>query len=224
VLGEDAKFTVRHEPQLLGGVTVLRTSAQHATKDAAEHITRTPAPVVLIPYYAWANRTPGEMTVWFARSPETAVAAAEGGTVYVKGTKVTSSFIDPAFSNHLEALCDGREPKASNDHGIPRFTWWPHKGSTEWVQYDFKTARKVSSAAVYWFDDTGTGGCRVPKSWRLLYKSGNVWKPVEGVSDYGRQRDAYNRVRFTAVETSALRLEAQLQRAMSAGILEWKVE
>ena len=31
----------------------------------------------------------------------------------------------------VEALGDGQEPRTSNDHDIPRMTWWPHKGTKE---------------------------------------------------------------------------------------------
>jgi hypothetical protein len=47
-------------------------------------------------------------------------------------------------------------------------TWWPRKGTTEWVQYDFDQPRQVSSVAVYWFDDTPGGGCGLPRRWRVL--------------------------------------------------------
>jgi hypothetical protein len=91
----------------------------------------------------------------------------------------------PAGASHvqgsLEALCDGRVPKNSDDHSIPRFTWWARKGSREWVQYDFPEPRQVSGIEVYWFDDRPRGGgCRVPQSWELLYLNGREWKPVEG--------------------------------------------
>ncbi len=59
-------------------------------------------------------------------------------------------------------------------------TWWDHRGTTEWVQYDFAAPKKISSTEIYWFDDTGEGECRVPQSWRLLYKSGDAWVPVRG--------------------------------------------
>jgi hypothetical protein len=91
------------------------------------------------------------------------------------------------------------------------------------VQYDFDAARKVSSIAVYWFDDTGAGNCRVPQSARLLYKSGNDWKPVSGAAEIGVKKDAWNSVSFPAVEATALRLEVKLQPEFSGGILEWKV-
>jgi hypothetical protein len=119
---------------------------------------------------------------------------------------------------------DGVEPSNSNDQSIPRFTWWPHQGTVEWIQYDFGKPLGVSSALVYWFDDTGGGSCRVPQSWKLLRKDGDAWKAVEATSDLGTKRDAWNTVKFKKVETAGLRIEVQLQPQVSGGILEWKVE
>lgn len=124
----------------------------------------------------------------------------------------------------INALSDGREPKDSNDHSIPRFTWWDHRGTTEWVTYKFDTPRRVSAVAVYWFDDTGRGYCRVPASWRLLYRDGETWREVSGAGEFGVKADQYNRVAFDPVETTALKLEVRLQEGFSGGILEWKVE
>ena len=83
----------------------------------------------------------------------------------------------------VEAMIDGLEPKNSNDHSIPRFTWWDHRGSAEWVQYDFGRHRKVSAVRVYWFDDTGVGSCRVPASGGSFTKrgrAGNRWNTPPG--------------------------------------------
>jgi hypothetical protein len=126
-------------------------------------------------------------------------------------------------SDTVEALIDGIEPKNSNDHSIPRFTWWDHRGSSEWVQYDFGKVRSVSGVAVYWFDDTGVGQCRVPQSWRVLYQDGERWLPVAALTDYGTKMDEYNHVTFQAVRTTGLRLEVRLQDNFSGGILEWKI-
>jgi len=71
----------------------------------------------------------------------------------------------------------------------------------------FAKPATVSETEVYWFDDTGRGEVRVPKSWRILYKDGEAWKPVETAGPHGVARDAYNRVAFQRVTTSALRLE-----------------
>jgi hypothetical protein len=123
------------------------------------------------------------------------------------------------------ALNDQIEPNASDDTRMSRFTWWDHRGTREWVQYDFATAQKVSAVSVYWWDERRIGAhCRVPQSWRLLYDAGGSWKPVIGASAYGRELDRFNQVTFEPVITKALRLEVQLQAGWSGGILEWKVE
>ena len=125
----------------------------------------------------------------------------------------------------IAALSDEKLPANSNDHDVPRMTWWDHKGTTEWVQYNFKKPRKVGRADVYWFDDAPTGGgCRVPQSWRLLYKNGDNWKAVADAPAYGTQRDRFNAVTFDEVTTSALRLEVRLQNDYSGGMLEWRVK
>jgi hypothetical protein len=126
-------------------------------------------------------------------------------------------------SDTLQAMNDGIEPANSGDGAIQRFTWWDHRGTKEWVQYDFDKARKVSGVKVYWFDDTGAGQCRVPASWKVFYQAGNEWKPVEAETEPGVKADAWNEVKFKAVEATGLRLEVQLQDKYSGGILEWKV-
>ena len=87
----------------------------------------------------------------------------------------------------------------------------------------FAKPSTVSETHVYWFDDTGHGGVRVPKSWRLLYKDGDAWKPVDASGEYGVAKDRYNTVRFKPVTTSALRIELTMQPQVSAGVQEWKV-
>jgi hypothetical protein len=92
------------------------------------------------------------------------------------------------------------------------------------VEYEFDQAKKVSAVEVYWFDDTGKGQCRIPKSWRLLYRKAAEWKPVPGATSQLTTKDDWNRMTFDAVDTSALRLEAELQPGFSGGILEWRVK
>jgi len=121
----------------------------------------------------------------------------------------------------VDAIADGLEPKHSGDHSIPRHTFWPHKGTDEWVEAHFPEPRTVKTCDVYWYDDTGRGQCRVPKSWRLLYRAGKEWKPVTltGDASFGTAKDGWNRVTFEPVETQAMRLEVQLQETVSGGIL-----
>jgi hypothetical protein len=117
---------------------------------------------------------------------------------------------------------DGEDPPSSIDPAS-YFDWWPTKGTTEWVEYAFQKPATVSEVDVYWFDDTGQGEVRVPASWRILYREGDAWKPVQARGPYGVERDRYNRVAFAPVTTPALRLELTMQPKWSAGLQEWKV-
>ena len=133
----------------------------------------------------------------------------------------------PASASHvnaadaISALSDGIGPKNSGDKTIPRFTWWSHRGTDEWVQYDFPKRANVSGVKVYWFSDNA--GCRTPESWRLLYKDGEDWKPVETPDDYATTEDKYVVVHFAPVDATGLRIEVKLKKGFSSGILEWKV-
>jgi len=91
------------------------------------------------------------------------------------------------------------------------------------VEYAFANEATVSTTSVYWFDDTGTGECRTPESWRVLFKDGDQWKPVETTGTYGVERDKYNKMEFKPVLTTGLRLEVKMRPGWSAGIQEWTV-
>jgi hypothetical protein len=117
-----------------------------------------------------------------------------------------------------------QRPESSMDPSALYLHWWPKKGSTEWVQYDFAEASTVRQAEVYWFDDTGVGECRVPATWRILYKDGDTWKPVNTTTPYEVRKDHFNVVRFNPVTTTALKLEVGLVPDFSAGIYTLNVE
>jgi hypothetical protein len=90
----------------------------------------------------------------------------------------------------LRRRCFWHWPSRPNSAGAPRFTWWDHKGTSEWLQYDFRSPWKVSRVRVYWFDDrTTNGGCRVPASWKLLYQDGDAWKAVKTSNEFGTTRE-----------------------------------
>ncbi|QEH34204.1 Non-reducing end beta-L-arabinofuranosidase [Aquisphaera giovannonii] len=133
-------------------------------------------------------------------------------------------------SDTVFALSDGVLPASSQDREVPRHTFWPHEGTTEWVMYDFGKPIKVSKVSVYWFDDTKAGGgCALPASWRVLRRTGqgekgDTWEPVPGAAASSATRDGLQALSFPAVDAAALRLEIQLQPGRSGGVLEWRVE
>lgn len=217
LLPDEAVLVTEFRDDLLGGVQVIRgrATALHLGVDGTT-INEQVQQFSAIPYYAWAHRGPGEMTVWLARE-EFAARPLPPDTI-ASTSKVTAS-----GGRNPEAVNDQLEPESSSDPTIPYFHWWPKKGTTEWIQLDFAEKRRISQVELYWFDDTGTGECRVPESWRLLYLDGTVWKPVRTGDRYAVEKDRFNRIAFRAVETRALRLEIRLQDDFAAGIHEWRV-
>ena len=126
-------------------------------------------------------------------------------------------------SDTVVAMCDQKIPSSSDDHSIPRMTFWDHKGTSEWVQYTFEEAMEVTKVGVYWFDDTGIGECRVPSSWKLQYLKNGTWTDVQALNSYGTSPDKFNEVNFNKVTTTSLRITVQLKSNYSSGILEWQV-
>lgn len=225
MLPDDRKLTAVFEPALLSGVEVVKGSAVALSYDAAGNVVRRDQEFTAIPYYSWANRGKGEMLVWIPDrmssahpAPWPTLAMMSKVTASHGGGRVTGEGI----RRSPEAVNDGEEPQASNDPSS-YFDWWPEKGQTEWLEYSFPRTSTVSGVEVYWFDDTGRGEVRVPASWRILYKDGEEWKPVDNQGTYGVARDEYNKVRFAPVTTSGLRLQVTMQAGWSAGVNEWKV-
>jgi DUF1680 family protein len=66
IVPKGAVFTTVFEPSLLNGVTVLKAEVKTVNVDEASQIITTEnKTLTAIPYYSWANRGKGEMTVWF---------------------------------------------------------------------------------------------------------------------------------------------------------------
>lgn len=219
-LEDGVELTAEFQPNLLGGITVLTGEAKRAYRSDDDSVASRSARLTMIPYYAWCHRGANEMEVWLARSIEKSEVPPRPNIA----TTARASASHGWHTDSINAINDGIEPTDSIDHDIPRLTWWDHRGTPEWVQLDLTKPAKVSSTAVYWFDDTGRGGCRVPKRWRLLYRDNGQWKPVKSTDSYGVKRDQFNTIAFEPVTTNGLRIEVELQPERSGGILEWKVE
>ena len=172
--------------------------------------------VRLIPNFAWCHRGAGEMQTWFPTEPDPAL--------FPLAIDVKTS-VDRPWQNDLpRALCDGVCPTRSNDTKPPRCTFWPHKGTSEWVSYAYPQVETVSGVEVFWFADVPNGGCDLPASWRIEVRerADGEWTPVE--ADYPVRKDEMVRVNFARpVRAREIRLSAALRPNRSAGILEWKV-
>jgi hypothetical protein len=197
-------------------VEIITGSSEALSYDAEGKVKRAEQQFTAIPYYAWANRGAGQMTVWVPTTEAVAHPAPE--PIISMKSKATSS-----SQGEVWGVNDGDEPASSSEHGS-EFVWFPPKGATQWVEYAFPEESTVSETQVYWVEGGARGRSRVPASWRVLYRDGNEWKPVEATGPFGVEKDRYNRVTFKPVKTTGIRLEATLQPNASAGIQEWKVK
>lgn len=220
MLPDGAKLTAQFQPGLLNGVEVIKGKAIALASDAEGKTLKTEQDFTAIPYFAWANRGRGEMIVWLPNN-ESGVRPTPAPTIASKSKVRASENQNP---NLIAAVNDQSEPRASSDNSDIYFHWWPRKGTVEWLEYTFEKPSAVSETEVYWYDDTGRGECRTPAAWRILYKDGETWKPVEAVGEYGVEKNRFNGVRFKPVTTSGLRLEVTMQRNWSAGVQEWKLK
>src|SRR5260370_42307374 len=150
------------------------------------------------------------MMVWFPDN-EASAKPAPYPTIATTAKVTTSGRKNPATIN------DAEEPSSSSDPSS-YFDWWPKKGSTEWVEYAFDKPAQVSECQVYWFDDSGHGEVRVPASWRLLYKSGDEWKPVAAREPYGTERGRYNRGALQPGNSRGMRLEDAMHANLAGGV------
>jgi hypothetical protein len=220
VISDDAKLKTKHRPDLLGGVTVITGKARTAKRTLEGDVVLTrEQPFTAIPYYAWAHRGRSPMTVWPARMPEAAYPEPADTLAYTSRT--TASFVHKS----LDAIKDQIVPANSADASAGQLDFWPHKNTTEWLRFEWDRKERVSRVQVYWFDDSDHGGCRVPQSWRVLYRdAAGAFQPVSTTDSYGTQKDAFNTVTFDAVETDAIKIEIVLDEKWSAGVQEVVIE
>ncbi|MEO7043900.1 MAG: beta-L-arabinofuranosidase domain-containing protein, partial [Ferruginibacter sp.] len=207
------------KPNKLNGITELTFAGYAVSRNDVKDIVKKQQTLTAIPYYSWNNRGSSEMEVWIPYSENKAKPKA-APSIASKST-VTSSAKSKLM---LKAVNDQYEPLDSKDQSLSYLHWWPAKDTMEWVQYDFDKAYSISQSKVYWYDDKPFGGCDLPASWKLLYKKGDEWIPVDTTTGYEIAKDKYNTVEFKPVTTTALRLVIQLPKNDASGIHEWIVE
>ena len=219
LMNRTPQFETEFRDDMLYGIQTVKTRAQTLRFDESGRLVADDVTLTMIPYYAWAHRGAGEMTVWLP-SDLTAANPVAAPTI-ASQAKVTASTPTAALS----AVSDGMMPKKAGDRSMPYYHWWPEKASTQWIAYEFEEQKSISESTVYWFDDSPWGGCRVPAAWRLYYRDANgEWVAIEPRNGYPVIKDAPCTADFEPVRTSAIKLEVQLPADNSSGVFEWSVK
>ncbi len=205
----------------LGDSEVVEIDAARLQRNENGEIQKQNVRAVAVPYPVWGNRNDGTMQVWMSRNENSVSLPPK------YSPKSTTSFARPKdrMPERLKDVHDGLVPNENRPH-VPHFDWWPRLGTVEWIRYDFEKPVTITKSSVYWFDDTGTGNCRVPASWRLTYLDGNEWKPVDLKESfrYGTEKKKLHEVEFPPVSIRSIRLEVTLPTDFSSGLYEWTVE
>ncbi|MEJ6524212.1 MAG: glycoside hydrolase family 127 protein, partial [Opitutales bacterium] len=176
----------------------------------------------LVPYYAWNNRKPGSMTIWFPTNPKLAVF-----DPHKLPKKSVFSTIKASHTSDLDtisAVGDGKQPRWSSGKSIPRWTSRPQLGKNQWVEGHFTKPRKVRDIGVYWMQNQQD--VKFPKEWSLEIRNKGEWKPFElYVTDrYDNRANQYNVVHPAAPLTcDAIRINMVPQPDATVGILEVQV-
>jgi len=215
---ENMKLKISHRPYWLYGVVAVEGDALAFKIDGQRGIISEERKFLAIPYYAWAHRGRGEMAVWLP-TDQSAVEPAGGPTIAEKST-ITAAI---AKAN-VKAINDGVEPVDSSDRTKPFLSFYPKKGSTEWVQLDFGKVYEPSIAEVYWVGDGPDGEHRLPKAWKIQYKLGNEWKDCWAADGFKIEKDKFSKVIFETVRTDSIRLVVEMQDGFTAGLYELRIK
>ncbi len=176
-------------------------------------------PVKLVPYFAWCHRGAGEMQTWFPTSErpflENPVFALTATASHVYEHESTAAMFDGLFPSNGSAY----------DRHQSRTTFWPHKGTEEWVCVSLPSAEPLHGVDVYWFDDEPVGGCRVPESWKVQVRGGanEEWRDLEG--SYPVRRGGWCGAGFAEQPSvQQIRIQVKLRSGFSAGICELRLK
>jgi uncharacterized protein len=177
----------------------------------------------LVPYYAWNNRKPGSMMIWFPTTPELAV--------FDPHSLPKESIFSELKASHtseldiVTAAGDGKQPRWSSGKDVPRWTSRPQLGKKQWVEGYFLEPRKVRDIGIYWMQDQQD--VKFPKEWSLEVRNKGEWRPFElYVTDrYDNRANQYNVVHPAAPLTcDAIRIKMTPKENAAVGILEIQVK
>lgn len=124
---------------------------------------------------------------------------AEGGTNLALEATPSASFT--ASDTSIEGAVDGYTIDSPH---------WGTAGSpsaSDWYALDFREPTTVDDVKLYFYTTERAGGYDEPAQYRVEYRSGDSWLPVEGVRTTPTYPVAnYNRAQFVPVTTDAIRV------------------
>lgn len=203
-----------------GSFIQANVAAEAVTKDGnTESLT-----LALTPYYAWNNRGPGSMTVWFPTQTDMAVfdpIALPKESVF---EDITASHT--AAEDTVTAIGDGDVDRWSSGNHVNRWTSRGQPGKAQWVVGRFRESKEIRSVGVFWMD-RWQGDVKLPKEWSLEIEQNEKWKPLElyTTDRYDTRANQFNVVHPAASTIcDAIRIKMTPRESTAVGIIEVQVQ
>ncbi len=174
-----------------------------------------------------------EPTSWLSYEGPVGLPDPERHVVYLRGTDAAGNVssptavtaprspdaplrgnIAPIASPSASSASPWAPVEAVNDGSTSGAAWgtWPRVGE-QWVQLTWERPVPLDRAGVQFARDTpdsGNAGLIPPRSWVMQYLDGSgQWRDVDTEDAYDRSAEAVNEVRFSPVDTTALRAMMQ---------------
>lgn len=207
--------------------TQIETGSFIQTDVAAQAVTKSgkieAAKLALTPYYAWNNRGPGSMTVWFPTRSEMAVY--DPHALPKESVFMEISASHTAGEDTITAIGDGQVDKWSSGNKVSRWTSRGQAGKAQWVIGRFHETKNIRSVGVFWMD-RWQGDVRFPKEWSLEVEQNGKWKPFElyTTDRYDTRANQFNVVHPAApLKCDAIRIRMTPKEGTGVGIIEVQV-
>ena len=214
LLNDDSQLSTQYEENLLNGVSTITGTVNNYLYNENE-LQKVKKNFTAIPYYAWAHRGKGEMTVWINRDEK-----------FVKPvnsiTLIEQSKIAGTSENNIDAINDKVFPGNSDN---PKYFVFNAKTDAEqWIKIDFPDTAEVSFVEIFWVSDLESENIKLPYSWKIQYDINSNWGDVYPTEHYTILKDQFSQVAFETVKTGSLKILINKLENSAAGIYEIRIK
>jgi len=214
LLADDSKLFTKFEGDLLNGVSTITGTINDYIYSENELI-KLPKDFKAIPYYSWAHRGKGEMTVWINRD-EKYVKPVNSKTLIEQSKILSTSDIN------LDALNDKTYP--GNSDNPTYFEILANTAYEQWIRIDFPDTAEISFVEIFWVSDLESEKIKLPSSWTIQYEIDNNYRDVYPIEHYTILKNQFSQVAFETVKTGSLKILVNQLENSPVGIYEIRMK
>ena len=214
LLDDSVKLFSKYENDLLNGVSTISGSVTNFIYSQNE-LEQSQKDFKAIPYYSWAHRGKGEMTVWLNRDKK--YVKPVNGKTLIERCQISSS-----AGINIYTLNDKVSPE--NSETPPYFETKREAEKEQWIKIDFPEIAEISFVEIFWVSDLKGENIKLPTSWKIQYNINSNWSDVYPTEQYTILNDQYSSVAFETVKTGSLKILVGQFESSSVGIYEIRMK